>query len=189
MTVWSASSVVLWLALSGASLGVWRPQARESRGFQLTLSRTTALVAVVAVQASVTAVVAVLANVDGPVRGLWFWLVIGAALAAALLSGGAMVTTVLALADASARPAARVQRTILRGGTWIGALERLGLVATVLAGWPEGVAVIVAVKGLARYPELKVGQNSGAAERFIIGTFTSLGWAAVCAGIAHLLLR
>jgi len=134
-----------------------------------------------------TAGIAITASMVGPMTSRWSWLVFAAALIAALVSGGAMTTSILTLADASARPVPRVQRTILRGGAWIGGLERLGLVATVLAGWPEGVALIVAVKGLARYPELKVGHNSGAAERFIIGTFVSLGWAAACAGIATLL--
>ena len=97
---------------------------------------------------------------------------------------------VLALADGSSRSGGpRVQRTILRGGTWIGALERLALTATLVAGWPEGLAAIVAVKAFARYPELKSGQNSGAIERFIIGTFASLGWAAACAGTALVLTR
>ena len=37
---------------------------------------------------------------------------------------------------------------------------------------------------LARYPELKA-TNSGAAERFIIGTFASVLFAAACAGLAR----
>lgn len=63
------------------------------------------------------------------------------------------------------------------------------MTATVVAGWPEGVVAIVAVKAFARYPELQAGQSSGATERFIIGTFTSLGWAAACAGVALVLGR
>ena len=62
------------------------------------------------------------------------------------------------------------------------------MAAAILAGWGAGIAVIVAVKGLGRYPELRAGQGTGAAERFIIGTFASLGWAAACAGIGLLLL-
>ncbi len=72
---------------------------------------------------------------------------------------------------------------VLRGGTWIGALERIAITATLLAGWPEGLAVVLAVKGLGRYPELR---QPGAAERFIIGTFTSVLWAAACAGVVAL---
>jgi hypothetical protein len=54
---------------------------------------------------------------------------------------------------------------------------------TLLVGWPEGLAVVLAVKGLGRYPELR---RPGAAERFIIGTFTSVLWAAGAAGVVAL---
>ena len=85
---------------------------------------------------------------------------------------------------------ARVQRDVLRGGAWIGALERLALLGTLIAGWPEGAAVIVAVKGLARYPELRSATaiGTGANERFIIGTLASLGWAAATAWVLTELL-
>lgn len=76
---------------------------------------------------------------------------------------------------------------VLRGGAWIGALERAAVVAALAGGWPEGVAVVLAVKGLGRYPELRSGESPGAAERFIIGTFTSVLWAVACAGAAELL--
>lgn len=78
---------------------------------------------------------------------------------------------------------------VLRGGAWIGALERLAIYATLVAGWPEGLAVVLAVKGLGRYPELRAaedGVRTGAAERFIIGTFTSVLWACGCAGVVLL---
>ncbi|MBD7916852.1 hypothetical protein H9657_00965 [Cellulomonas sp. Sa3CUA2] len=66
---------------------------------------------------------------------------------------------------------------VLRGGTWIGVLERLAVTGSLLVGVPEGVAVVVAVKGLGRYPELR--ENPGASERFVIGTLASLLWSAV----------
>lgn len=78
---------------------------------------------------------------------------------------------------------------VLRGGAWIGALERLAVLGTLVAGWPEGLAVVLAVKGLGRYPELRAaedGPRSGAAERFIIGTFTSVLWACACATVVVL---
>ena len=75
----------------------------------------------------------------------------------------------------------------LRGGAWIGVLERLAVYATLLAGYPEGIAVALAVKGLARYPELK-STSTGTAERFIIGTFTSVLLAAGAAGLARALV-
>lgn len=78
------------------------------------------------------------------------------------------------------------ERPVLRGGTWIGVLERFAVVVTLLSSWPEGLAIVLAVKGLARYSELK--RPNGAAERFIIGTFCSVLWASACAGIAMLAL-
>lgn len=79
--------------------------------------------------------------------------------------------------------------SVLRGGAWIGALERLAIYAGVVASWPEAIAVVLAVKGLGRYPELRNGERSAVAERFIIGTFVSVLWACGCAGLAIWLRR
>jgi hypothetical protein len=73
---------------------------------------------------------------------------------------------------------------VLRGGAWIGYLERLAVAATILAGWPEGIALVLAVKGVGRYAELR---EPNAPEAFIIGTLTSLLWATAAAGTAQLL--
>jgi hypothetical protein len=70
---------------------------------------------------------------------------------------------------------------VLRGGAWIGTLERLAVFATLTGRWPEGIAVVLAVKGLGRYPELRSGHRPGLAERFIIGTLVSVLWAGLCA--------
>jgi hypothetical protein len=67
-------------------------------------------------------------------------------------------------------------KAVLRGGTWIGILERLAVTGCVLLGDPEGIAAVIAVKGLGRYPELR--ENPGASERFVIGTLASLVWSA-----------
>ena len=64
-------------------------------------------------------------------------------------------------------------------------MERMAIFATLVAGWPEGLAVVLAMKGLGRYPELK---QPGAVERFIIGSFTSVLWALGCAALLHALL-
>jgi hypothetical protein len=72
-------------------------------------------------------------------------------------------------------PTAPSQR-ILRGGAIIGVLERLGVCLAILAGQPVAIAYIVAIKGLGRFAELK--ETPVAAERFIIGTLTSMLWAA-----------
>ncbi|MFW7415221.1 hypothetical protein [Demequina sp. SO4-18] len=72
---------------------------------------------------------------------------------------------------------------LLRGGMWIGVLERLAIAGAVMAGHPEAVAVVIAVKGLGRYPELRDTEpalRGETAERFIIGTLASFVWAAAC---------
>jgi hypothetical protein len=77
--------------------------------------------------------------------------------------------------SAGSVPAAPTQR-ILRGGAIIGILERLGVCLAILTGQPVAIAYIVAIKGLGRFAELK--ETPVAAERFIIGTLTSMLWAA-----------
>lgn len=186
MTVWSTSALVLWLAVSLASIWVWLPSHRSGK---TVLSRIPVLIATASALVVLSGLVALLGTRAPPLPRPWSWVAVGVAGLAALLIGGALTNCVLALADATSRPkaAARVQRNVLRGGAWIGGLERLVMFATVLGGWPLGVASIVAIKAFARYPELKSGQATGAVERFIIGTFASLGWAAACAGIVMIL--
>jgi len=82
--------------------------------------------------------------------------------------------------------------SVLRGGAWIGYLERGAVAATLLASFPEGLALVLAVKGVGRYPELRNAGTGGRAgadapEEFIIGTLASLLWAAAAAGTAALL--
>ena len=74
----------------------------------------------------------------------------------------------------------------LRGGTWIGILERAAITGAVLAGYPAAIAFVIAVKGLGRYPELR--DNPGASERFVIGTLASMTWAAAVGLIGRILL-
>lgn len=113
--------------------------------------------------------------------------------------GGAVVTTAAFEAIDSGRPAepegatVRAAAEVLRGGAWIGALERLAVFGALAARWPEGVAIVLAVKGLGRYPELRAQEtarprgvpHSGAAERFIIGTMVSVIWAVACVYVAY----
>ena len=72
-------------------------------------------------------------------------------------------------------------REVLRGGMWIGILERVGLTAAILAGRFELAAVVVAIKALGRYPEIR--ENPAVSERFIIGTLASLLVAAACGAV------
>ena len=72
---------------------------------------------------------------------------------------------------------------MLRGGLTIGVLERVATAGSIIAGFPEGLAIVVAVKGVGRFTELDAAE---ARERFIIGTFASLIWACAAALAVHL---
>ncbi len=84
-------------------------------------------------------------------------------------------------------PPADPGSALLRGGALIGVFERIAISATLLAGWPEGLAVVLAVKGLGRFPELKQAHGQATSERFILGTLVSVLAAAACAGIGILI--
>ncbi|HEV2928261.1 MAG TPA: hypothetical protein VGW74_06185 [Propionibacteriaceae bacterium] len=186
MNAWAAVALAVWFGLAAASGVLWVTQLGGSRPLVV---RPGWLALILGGEVSLTAIVAWLSAISGPLTAPWSWIAAGVGAIAAVLCGNAVVLSVFGLTDASAGPGTpRVQRTILRGGAWIGALERLAMLGTMLARWPEGIAAIVAVKAFARYPELRTGQGTGATERFIIGTFASLGWAAACAGIVMILL-
>jgi hypothetical protein len=105
---------------------------------------------------------------------------------AAVGGGGPVASAVLRAADPTnaATAGGPGDPEVLRGGAWVGVLERAWTAVILLAGWPEGLAILVAVKGLGRYAELKA---PAAAERFIIGTLASLLWASACVGCILLL--
>jgi len=121
----------------------------------------------------------------------------------AVAGGGPVTTRIFAFVDGSERATAvpggapdgaSLDRAggagdVLRGGAWIGALERLAVFAGLAAGFPEGVAVVLALKGVGRFPDLRDQGHAGTTERFIIGTFASVLWAAACAGMVALVNR
>lgn len=86
--------------------------------------------------------------------------------------GGIMITDRAIGADG--------QREVLRGGTTIGYLERLVIVAAIALGHWQIVALLVAIKGLGRFSELDTPETR---ERFIIGTLVSFIWAGACAAL------
>lgn len=94
----------------------------------------------------------------------------------------------LAPSEADAVPGIVRAEEELAGGYWIGLLERAALFASVLSGFPAGIAVVLAVKSIGRYPELRTPTGSKG-ELFIIGTFASMLWAAAFAGLAYGLVR
>jgi hypothetical protein len=121
--------------------------------------------------------------------------------ALAVAGGAPVVRGVLSLADrrprrdetetetaesatADSGPRAEDAAEVLRGGATIGYLERAAVVAAVLLGRWEILAVLVAVKSVGRFRDLDAGHH--VTERFIIGTLTSLLWAGATAGLIAL---
>ncbi|WP_279105931.1 hypothetical protein [Gordonia paraffinivorans] len=172
--------------------------ARDRHLFGLLPSTVASLLRAVGlvVLAGLASATAIVATAAGPATGFWAHAAPVIAAAAAVTGGGPIVRAVLALggvrpapaaddsADEDEDPESTTEVGPLRGGRVIGYLERLAVVSTLMAGWPEGLAIILAVKGLARYPELRAPQAS---EQFIMGTFVSVLWAIGMAGVEHLL--
>jgi hypothetical protein len=151
---------------------------------------------VCAVALAAAAVVAALADEISAGR-VEMTILVALAGALAVVGGGPVTTRIFAIVDRQGtRPPDGEKQTldeageVLRGGAWIGALERLAVFAGLAAGFPEGVAVVLALKGVGRFPDLRSESRGGAAtERFIIGTFTSVLWAAACSGTVALVHR
>lgn len=170
--------VLLGAALTASAGGWWTPARR------IAPAATIALLAAVAVVASI-------AQPPLTEPGTVTLLVVLAG-ALAVAGGGPVTSGVFEIIDRQHEAGTdgtsmRRAGDVLRGGAWIGALERAAVFASLVAGWPEGLALALALKGLGRYPELRNQDVTGAAERFIIGTFTSVLWAASAAGVVRLL--
>lgn len=80
----------------------------------------------------------------------------------------------------------RAARSLL-GGRVLGPLERLLVLASLLAGLPVLAAGLLAAKGVIRFPEISADERGGKkAEEFLIGTFTSLAMLVVALGVCVL---
>jgi hypothetical protein len=93
------------------------------------------------------------------------------------------------LLDAVGFPAAAIE-TSLRGGRLLGPMERIFILVLAMGGELTAAAVVVAAKGLLRWPELRSAQAQGptpVSEYFLIGSFAS--WLLGVAGWALTLLR
>jgi len=128
------------------------------------------------------------------VNGWLAALVVVGALAVSVIGGSFLTGGVLRIASRSpdagdgsgnAGPLGEGPQDALRGGTWIGVLERIAVTGALLAGYPAAIGFVIAVKGLGRYPELH--RHPAASERFVIGTLASMVWAAAV-GLAGWLL-
>jgi hypothetical protein len=102
------------------------------------------------------------------------------------IHGGIIVTERPSAAEQRQGVVTGARREVLRGGLTIGVLERVASAGAIIAGFPEALAIVVAVKGVGRFTEL---ESPEARERFIIGTFASLIWACAAALVVHLALR
>ena len=102
------------------------------------------------------------------------------------LHGGIIVADRRTRAEEQQGLQATTRREVLRGGLTIGVLERIASAGAIVAGFPEALAIVVAVKGVGRFTELEAPE---ARERFIIGTFASLIWASAAALVVHLAIR
>lgn len=75
--------------------------------------------------------------------------------------------------------------TALRGGRWIGPLERLLIIVLAGAGAEVAIAAVVAAKGVIRFPEISHDSTGEKAEEFLIGSVSS--W--ILAALVSMLIR
>ena len=75
--------------------------------------------------------------------------------------------------------------TALRGGRWIGPLERLLIIVLAGADAEVAIAAVVAAKGVIRFPEISQDSTGEKAEEFLIGSVSS--W--ILAALVSMLIR
>jgi len=66
-----------------------------------------------------------------------------------------------------------------KAGTYIGWVERFLVLTFVIAGFNDAVGFLLAVKALARFPDIREDTKGHFAEYFLVGTLTSVGLALV----------
>lgn len=72
----------------------------------------------------------------------------------------------------------------LKGGRWIGPLERIALTGLLVAGAFQVAAGLIAAKGIVRFPEMHEDRAEGnKAEYFLVGSFVSWTVAILSAGL------
>lgn len=99
-----------------------------------------------------------------------------------LATSNQIVKLVLATTDAKKL----TENELPKGGRLLGPMERLIVVAVVVAGDPAGAAFVIAAKGLLRFPEVNRPNINihELTEYLLVGTFTSV----LIAGVLALLL-
>lgn len=99
-----------------------------------------------------------------------------------LATGNRIVLLVLAAAkDSEGKEGGREEdgeSELLKGGRFLGPMERLIVTASILSGNLAGAGFVIAAKGLLRFPEIsRSGAKTGIdelTEYFLVGTFTSV---------------
>lgn len=156
-------------------------------------------VAVVIVMGALWAVTWFVAQASPAQPGVLSTLAITAVAVAGATGGGPVATAALRLTDrrhdvAESRaeaaspdgePASLATPDLLRGGAVVGLLERACVLALLLIGFSEGIAIVLGVKGVGRFGDLR---SSPASERFIIGTLASVFWALLAYGAIRAVL-
>ena len=112
----------------------------------------------------------------------------------AQLSTGNQVVRLVLVATGTAvpvvPPAEDDPSATLKGGRLLGPMERLVIVGLVLAGEITAASVVIAAKGLLRFPELQAARDSGVpdihevTEYFLVGSFVS--WLVALGGLVLL---
>ena len=74
----------------------------------------------------------------------------------------------------------------MRGGRWMGPLERILILLLASVEAPAAIAAIVAAKGVIRFPEISQDKAGQKAEEFLIGSFASWILAVLGAVTIHL---
>lgn len=166
-----------WVLGSAAALVGHRVPARVLAFAGLVLGIVGSLLAGDQVSADAQLLPGPLGDLDAPTL-----LVASGVLLAQLASANVAVRLVL---DAVGVPASDNEKT-LKGGRLLGPMERLLIVGLGLAGELTAAGIVVAAKGLLRFPELQRGARPGGAsdttEYFLIGSFAS--WLIALGGVA-----
>lgn len=173
----------LCLAVAGLGWAVRRPAVADPNRTDVEVLRIDVVVtAVCAVLVGVAALIAAASDPRGtPVLVVTHVL----AVLTAALTGASVVRVVLAAGGIPTRADNHDDEpeAPLRGGRVIGMLERTAVAVSLLLAWPAGIGIILAVKSLARFSELRAPHAS---EQFILGTFASVLWASAVAGVSIL---
>ena len=110
--------------------------------------------------------------------GFWVAVRVGDLVLALFMEAVRAPGTTVESSESVAGDAAADRRDELRGGAWIGRLERALVFLLVLLGQFNAIGFVIAAKSILRFEYARHARHS---ERVIIGTLSSFGWAIVVA--------